>query len=196
LIVPERSGTLTIPGARFEGIGVGGYFDDMFGSGRRALHANGPPRVLDVRPLPDGAPQPWLPLHGLELRYVATPQQARAGEAATIDVELVADGAAAAQLPELVLPPVEGAQVFPEPAQVDEGCARVSRRTRVTRRFSLVPAAEGRLRVAAPRVAWWDVRAGVARTASLPALELEVAAGSAAPSAPLVAGADGAIAAR
>src|SRR5690606_14824139 len=112
LIVPERSGTLTIPGARFEGTGVGGYFDDMFGSGRRALRANGPPRILDVRPLPDGAPRPWLPLHGLELRYVATPQQARAGEAATIDVELVADGAAANQLPELVLPPVEGAQVF------------------------------------------------------------------------------------
>jgi len=196
LIVPERSGTLTIPGARFEGTGVGGYFDDMFGSGRRALHANGPPRVLDVRPLPDGAPQPWLPLHGLELRYVATPQQARAGEAATIDVELVADGAAAAQLPELVLPPVEGAQVFPEPAQVDESFERGRLRTRVTRRFSLVPAAEGRLQVAAPRVAWWDVRAGVARTASLPALELEVAAGSAAPSAPLVADADGAIAAR
>ncbi|MGY1519372.1 BatD family protein [Luteimonas sp. A482] len=183
LIVPERSGTLTIPGARFEGTGVGGYFDDMFGSGRRALQANGPPRILDVRPLPDGAPQPWLPLHGLELRYVATPQQARAGEAATIDVELVADGAAASQLPELVLPPVEGAQVFPEPAQVDESFERGRLRTKVTRRFSLVPAAEGRLHVAAPRVTWWDVRAGVARTASLPALELEVAAGSAAPAA-------------
>ena len=187
LIVPERSGTLTIPGARFEGTGVGGYFDDMFGSGRRALQANGPPRILDVRPLPDGAPQPWLPLHGLELRYVSTPQQARAGEAATIDVELVADGAAAAQLPELVLPPVEGAQVFAEPALVDESFERGRLRTRVTRRFSLVPASEGRLQVAAPRVAWWDVRAGVARTASLPALELEVAAGSAAPSAPVLA---------
>ncbi|MGY1408518.1 BatD family protein [Luteimonas sp. A611] len=183
LIVPERSGTLTIPGARFEGTGVGGYFDDMFGSGRRALQANGPPRILDVRPLPDGAPQPWLPLHGLELRYVATPQQARAGEAATIDVELVADGAAASQLPELVLPPVEGAQVFPEPAQVDESFERGRLRTKVTRRFSLVPARDGRLHVAAPRVTWWDVRAGVARTASLPALELEVAAGSAAPAA-------------
>lgn len=193
LIVPERSGTLTIPGARFEGTGVGGYFDDMFGSGRRALRANGPPRILDVRPLPDGAPQPWLPLHGLELRYLATPQQARAGAAATIDIELVADGAAAAQLPELVLPPVDGAQVFPEPAQVDEGFERGRLRTRVTRRFSLVPAAEGRLQVAAPRVDWWDVRAGVARTASLPALELDVAAGSAAPVTPVGAHANDAV---
>lgn len=181
VIVPERSGTLTIPGARFEGTGVGGFFDDMFGSGRRELRANGPPRILQVRPLPDGAPQPWLPLHGLELRYLATPQSARAGDAAIIDVELVADGAAASQLPELLLPPVDGAQVLPEPAQVDESFERGRLRTRVTRRFALVPAREGRLRVPGPRVEWWDVRAGVARTASLPALELEVAPGDAAP---------------
>ncbi|HRO27478.1 MAG TPA: BatD family protein [Luteimonas sp.] len=178
VIVPERSGMLTIPGARFEGTGVGGFFDDMFGSGRRALRANGPPRFLQVRPVPDGAPQPWLPLHGLELRYLATPQSLRAGEAATIDVELVADGAAATQLPELRLPAIDGAQVFPEPPQVDEQFERGRLRTKVTRRFSVVPMHEGTLHVAGARQAWWDVRAGVERTASLPGLELEVAAGA------------------
>jgi len=179
LIVPERSGTLTIPGARFEGTGVGGFFDDMLGSGRRALRADGAPRILQVRPLPADAPQPWLPLHALELRYLSTPQAARAGEAASIEIELVADGAAASQLPDLQLPPVEGAQVLAEPAQVDEGFEHGRLRTRVTRRFALVPAAPGTLRVPGPRLVWWDVRAGVARTASLPALELEVAPGTA-----------------
>ena len=179
LIVPERSGTLTIPGARFEGTGVGGFFDDMLGSGRRALRADGAPRILQVRPLPADAPQPWLPLHGLELRYLSTPQAARAGEAASIEIELVADGASASQLPELQLPPVDGAQVLAEPAQVDEGFEQGRPRTRVTRRFALVPAAAGPLRVPGPRLAWWDVRAGVARTASLPTLELEVAPGAA-----------------
>ena len=179
LIVPERSGTLTIPGARFEGTGVGGFFDDMLGSGRRALRADGAPRILQVRPLPADAPQPWLPLHALELRYLSTPQAARAGEAASIEIELVADGAAASQLPDLQLPPVEGTQVLAEPAQVDEGFEHGRLRTRVTRRFALVPAAPGALRVPGPRLVWWDVRAGVARTASLPALDLEVAPGAA-----------------
>lgn len=179
LIVPERSGTLTIPGARFEGTGVGGFFDDMLGSGRRALRADGAPRILQVRPLPADAPQPWLPLHALELRYLSTPQAARAGEAASIEIELVADGAAASQLPDLQLPPVEGAQVLAEPAHVDEGFEHGRLRTRVTRRFALVPAAPGALRVPGPRLVWWDVRAGVARTASLPALELDVAPGAA-----------------
>lgn len=179
LVVPERSGVLTIPGARFEGTGVGGFFDDMFGGGRRALRADGAPRILQVRPVPDGAPQPWLPLHALELRYLATPQAARAGDAVTVDIELVADGAAASQLPELRLPAVAGAQVLPEPAQVDESFEHGRLRTRMTRRFALVPAAAGPLQVPGPRVEWWDVRAGVARIASLPPLALEVAPGDA-----------------
>src|SRR3546814_5048856 len=44
LLVPERSGPLTIPGARFSGRGSGGFFDDVFGNGSRELRANGAPR--------------------------------------------------------------------------------------------------------------------------------------------------------
>ena len=119
------------------------------------------------------APQPWLPLHAMELRYLATPQSLRAGEAASVDVELVADGAAASQLPELRLPPLDGAQVFPEPPQVDEAFERGRPRTRVTRRFAIVPAQAGPLRVPGLRLSWWDVRAGVARTTAPPPLSRE-----------------------
>ena len=120
LLIPERSGPLTIPGARFAGRGTGGFFDDMFGDGSRELSANGAPRFVNVRPVPANAPQPWLPLRGLSLRYLATPQTARAGEAATVTIEASADGATAAQMPELQLPAIDGAQVFAEPAQTDE----------------------------------------------------------------------------
>ena len=47
VIVPERSGALTIPAARFEGTGVGGFFDDLFGEfmggrgGRRGRRSDG-----------------------------------------------------------------------------------------------------------------------------------------------------------
>ena len=40
LLVPERSGTLEIPAARFRGRGTGSFFDDMFGSGPRILRAD------------------------------------------------------------------------------------------------------------------------------------------------------------
>src|SRR3546814_7467985 len=72
LLVPERSGPLTIPGARFSGRGSGGFFDDVFGNGSRELRANGAPRFITVRPVPAKAPQPWLPLRGLGLDRKST----------------------------------------------------------------------------------------------------------------------------
>ena len=178
LLIPERSGTLAIPGARFQGRGAAGFFDDLFGDGRRDLSANGAPRFLEVRPAPANAPQPWLPLRGLTLRYVATPQSARAGEAVDIVIEAKADGATAAQMPELQLPSVDGAQVFADPAQTDESFRDGRPQVRVTRRFSLVPAQPGALHVPGPKLRWWDARAGSPRTASLPDLDLQVAPGA------------------
>lgn len=179
LLVPERSGTLTIPGATFEGRGTGGFFDDLFGSRGAELHANAPPRFLQVRPAPANAPQPWLPLHDLQLRYQSTPQELRAGSAATLTVEAVADGATATQMPELQLPAIDGVQVFPEPVQADERFVDGRPRVKLTRRFSLVPARAGAAQLAGMRMAWWDVGAGAVRTASLPPLSWSIAPGAA-----------------
>ncbi|HSR65731.1 MAG TPA: BatD family protein, partial [Xanthomonadaceae bacterium] len=167
LLIPEHSGTLAIPGARFGGRGVGGLFDDMFGNGDADLRAASPPRFLSVRPIPANAPQPWLPLRALALRYASAPRGARVGEASTVTVEADADGATAAQLPELQLQ-ADGAQVFADPPQADERIVDGRPRVHLSRRFSIVPARAGAMRIAGPSLAWWDVRAGVARTASLP----------------------------
>ena len=178
LLIPERSGALAIPGARFRGVGVGGFFDDLFGDGRRDLGARGAPRTLQVRPMPANAPQPWLPLRGLELQYLSTPQAARAGEAVSISVEARVDGASATQLPELQLGSVAGAQVFADPPQIAESFEQGRPQVRVVRKFSVVPSRAGPLRVPGPRMDWWDVQAGVLRTASLPDASFDVAPGT------------------
>ena len=175
LLVPERSGTLTLPGASFEGRGTGGFFDDLFGDRGGALHAQARPRFLQVQAPPVNAPQPWLPLHNLELRYRTVPQSLRAGEASDLIVEATADGATATQMPELQLPPVEGAQVFADPVKSDEGMAGGRPRVKQVRRFSLVPGGAGEVRVPSMKVTWWDVRTGSARVASLPPLRLTAA---------------------
>ena len=114
LVIGERSGRVVLPGARFRGQGVGGFFDDLLGDGRRPLAADAPDRVVQVRAIPANAPQPWLPLTDLRLRYVALPHAARAGESATVQIEAIADGAVAAQMPELKLASTGAAQVFPD----------------------------------------------------------------------------------
>ncbi|MEN1941645.1 BatD family protein [Luteimonas sp. MJ174] len=180
LLVPERSGRIELPPARFRGRGVGGWLDDLFGDGQRALSADGPAIALDTKPVPDAAARPWLPLHGLRLRWLETPTAARAGDAFTVELELVADGAIAAQIEPPVLGVDQGAQVFPEPAQHDETVEDGRPRVRMVRRFSILPARDGRVRIEAPRLQWWDVDADRARVATLPPLELDVAASASA----------------
>ena len=183
LLIPERSGSLTIPGASFEGRGAGGFLDELFGDSGGALQARGSPRILQVRAAPANAPQPWLPLHDLQLRYAATPQDLRTGSASTLTIEATADGATAAQLPELQLPTLDGMQVFAEPVQAEESFSNGRPRVTLTRKFSLVPARAGTVQLPGMRMGWWDVRAGAARQTSLPALTWQVAAGEGAASA-------------
>lgn len=175
LLIPERSGPLAVPGAQFRGRGAGGFFDDLFGDDQRELQANGPPRMLTVRAIPASAPQPWLPLHALALRWQDAPRQARAGAALAVTIEATVDGATAAQLPELQLPAIAGAQVFADPPQADEVFADGRPQVTLTRRFAIMPAQAGTLRIAGPELSWWDVRAGRARSATLPELRVQVA---------------------
>jgi hypothetical protein len=184
LLIPERSGPLALPAAQFNGRSAGGFFDDMFGGDGR-LRAASAPRTLQVQAQPASAPQPWLPLHGLRLRYTAAPTSGRAGEAATVVVEAVAEGATKAQFPELPVPDVgPGAQVFAEPPQFDETFNGSTPQLTLTRRFAIVPRQAGPLTVPGLRMAWWDVAAGQARTASLPDLQLAITAGVAGSAAP------------
>ncbi|WP_223877962.1 BatD family protein [Luteimonas sp. MC1825] len=175
LLLPERSGALVLPGARFEGRGVGNLFDDIFSDGQRALSARGPDITLDVRAMPATAPRPWLPLRALSMRWVDPPRTARVGDATTVELEIVADGAMAAQLAAPTVDADQGAQVFAEPAQVDETVRDGRPHVRLLRRFSVLPARDGRMRVVAPTIAWWDVASGQAREAVLPDLTLDVA---------------------
>lgn len=177
LLIPERSGALVLPAAQFNGRSAGGFFNDMFGGDGR-LRAASAERTLQVQAQPASAPQPWLPLHGLRLRYTAAPTTGRAGEAATIVVEAVAEGATKAQFPELPVPDVgPGAQVFAEPPQFDETFNGRTPQLTLTRRFAIVPRQAGALTVPGLRMAWWDVAAGQPRNASLPDLQLDIAAG-------------------
>lgn len=185
LLVPERSGALQLPGARFSGQGVGGFFDDFFGRDSGQLSARAPDQTLQVKPIPANAPQPWLPLKSLQLRYTAAPTNGRTGEATTIVVEATATGATKAQFPELPVPSLgDNAQVFAEPPQYDEIFNGDSPQLKLTRRYSIVPQQAGALSVPGIQMGWWDVATGQLRQAALPPLQLQVSQGTGANVAP------------
>jgi hypothetical protein len=180
LLIPERSGKLQIPAARFSGRGVGGLFDEFMGRSDGRLSASSAAITLDVRPQPGNAPQPWLPLKDLRLRYVEAPQQARVGEAFVIQIEAIAEGATRAQFPDLPVPSLgDAAQVFAEPAQFDESFRGTSPQLKIVRRYSIVPQQGGALTVPGVGLKWWDVATGQVRRSEVPALTLDVSGGTA-----------------
>lgn len=184
VLVPDRSGALTLPAARFSGHGQGGFFDDVFGDGRENLHASGQPQVLQVRVMPANAPQPWLPLHRLDLQVANVPNAATAGQTSVVTLRMQADGASAAQLPELMLTADNDAQVYPEAPTVDDRDTNGRPQTVVTRRFSVVPAHPGALHLQATPIQWWNVASDQPATAQAQSVTVNVAPGTGAFAAP------------
>lgn len=178
LLIPERSGTITLPPARFQGRTLG-LFDSVFDTDREELTIISKPVALQVKPIPANAPQPWLPLRGLRMRYAEIPQSMQVGKSAAVTVEVVAEGGTAAQMPAVMVRADNDAQVFAEPAQMDDRFQQGRPQATIVRRFLVLPTRDGTLRIVAPRIVWWDAQAGIARTTSLPDLTLRVAPGAA-----------------
>ena len=178
LLIPERSGTITLPPARFQGRTLG-MFDSVFDTSRKELTVISKPVALQVKPIPAAATQPWLPLRGLRMRYAEMPQSLQVGKSAAVTVEVVAEGGTAAQMPAVMVQAGNDAQVFAEPAQIDDRFLQGRPQATIVRRFLVLPTREGTLRIVAPRIVWWDTQAGIARTTSLPDLTLRVAPGAA-----------------
>ncbi|MBW8823926.1 MAG: BatD family protein [Xanthomonadales bacterium] len=178
VLVPDRSGALTLPAARFSGHGQGGFFDDVFGDGRENLRASGQPQALQVRVTPANAAQPWLPLHRLELQVGNAPNAARAGQATVVTLRMQADGANAAQLPELQLTADNDAQVYPEAPTLEERDTGGRPQATVTRRYSVVPAHPGALHLQVTPIQWWNLANDQPAIAQAQPVTLNVAPGT------------------
>jgi hypothetical protein len=178
LLIPEQSGKLELPAARFRGnaqsTGGNGFF-----SRSQSVSAVGQAFTLEVRPQPADAPQPWLAVRALSLTRGDLPPSARAGEPLLVDVTLTADGATSAQLPDLEWPPIAGAQVFPEPAQRQDRIVDGQPLATLRQRFAIVPTREGVLELPELRQRFWNTERDRADVAVLSAASIEVAPGAA-----------------
>lgn len=185
-ITPQRSGELTLPALRFRGralsdAGRGRMFDPG-----RAVSAQADATTLQVRPAPSSAANPWLPAQALQYtaQLSAASSPAKVGEPITLTLRLQAQGLAAEQLPELVLPTIDGVDVYPdqESAQSLDGSGLIVGER--VRRFAVVPKQAGPLAIPALQMHWWDVSKDAAATAEIPARQIAVVASDGSTSVP------------
>jgi len=174
-LVPERSGTLEIGAPRFRGAAIDGGRGGFFGGGRR-LQATGDAITLDVRPQPPGSPTPWLPAREMQLsdESGALGSELRVGEPITLSLRLVARGLAADQLPELSLPSIANAQVYPDLESSQTGDSGEWLGGERVRRFAIVPTKAGALQIPPLRIAWWNTQTDRLEQAEIPARQLMI----------------------
>ena len=182
-VVPDTAGRVRITGARLVGTTAGGFFDETFGDGIERVNAVGDTLELIVQPQPAAAAEPWLPLNDLRLRYTQVPDsEISASKPGRVTVEMVADGAMPADLPQLNLQADNAAQVYPEPATSKTELRNGQLVTTVTRAFSVLPTQGGEITLRMPAVPWWNIAAQRNESALLKAQRLH-ASGPAAASA-------------
>lgn len=177
-IQPEKSGALTLAAIGFRGRAINpNDFNSFFNRGR-AVSAHAQAIALDVRPRAAGSgTDAWIPAQSLTLtaQGVDAATSARVGEPITLTLSVKAQGQGYEQLPELKLPKIEGAEVYPDKEIThnrDDGAWLFGDRER---KFAIVPNRAGALNLPALSLAWWDVEHDRAASADLPALTLQVA---------------------
>lgn len=179
-ISAERSGEVSIRGVTFRGRVAGaGRLNSFFNQGA-PLTTGSEAIVLDVRAAPAGAPTPWVPAQSLRLTDDAArlPAQAKVGDVLELTLSVEANGVAAEQIPGLELPPIAGAEVYPD--QETRETRDVDGRSvgRRVRKFAIVPQRAGTLELPERSVSWWNLTTDQAQRSTLPARTLEIVPGA------------------
>src|SRR5262249_8855403 len=116
-LTPEKSGTLTLPALAFHGHAIDPADINSFFNRGRAVAARSEALSLDVRPRPAASgSDAWLPARAVELSAQGVDAQgpARVGEPLTLTLHVRAQGLSFEQLPDLKLPAIDGADVYPD----------------------------------------------------------------------------------
>lgn len=181
-VTGQKSGTLQLPALNFRGRALSGNDPNALFFGRgRAVTTRSEPVTIEIRPQPSAASRgPWLPAQSLQLQFdgAGPSLQGRVGEPLTITLTTIAQGLGFEQLPELDLPAIEGAEIYPDKSltrsRENAGWVVGER----TRKFAIVPKRAGTLRIPAVALDWWDTANDKAATAQTSEITIEVAEGA------------------
>jgi hypothetical protein len=179
----EKSGALTLAPITFRGHAVNPSDINSFFNHGRAITAQAPAVAFDVRARPaTSGTDTWLPAHSLTLTAdgVDASTQGKVGEPLTLTLRLRAQGLGFEQLPELKLPKIDGADIYPDKETTqnkDDGSWVYGERER---KFAIVPNRPGTLHIPQLGVSWWDTEHDKAASSDVATLALNVVPATAA----------------
>ncbi|WP_086481423.1 BatD family protein [Oceanospirillum sanctuarii] len=182
-LYPQSSGELVIPPQTFSGrVRIQNRYSL---GGLKHIRIQSPEHKINVLPVPDAFPAnaQWLPAKDLTLsqEWSGNYAQWQEGTPLTRKLTLEAQGLTAAQLPPLVMSPMQGVRQYPEQPQLNErpenlnqkGAGMVGEKTLS---IALIPTESGDLNLPEIRVPWWNTETDQLEYATLDALPLTISA--------------------
>lgn len=189
--LPEKSGVIELPPLKFRGRAISGNDPSAMFFGRgRVVSTQSQGVTLDVKPRPpQSGDGPWLPAQSLELSAAGIDATAggRVGEPLTLTLTARAQGLGFEQIPELALPVIDGAEIYPDKPTTrtrDNGTWIFGERSR---KFAIVPTRPGTLHIPAITLDWWDTAKDQPASVIVPAQDIVIAPGAAGAAVPAVA---------
>ena len=186
-IFPQRAGSLEIQPPAFQGTAVDPTDAGSFFGAGAPVNAVADRLRVEVRERPSAAPDTaWIPARELKLAVEGMPAdgKGRVGQPITLTMRLDAVGMPFEALPALSLPKIEGADVYPDKAVTGGGTSGPWVTGRRQQGFAVVPTRSGTLHIPETTLHWWNVITDKAEVATLPARDIEVAAGAGAAAVP------------
>lgn len=178
-LVAQRKGRIDLAPVVFQGLMRGGSAGGGWFGNMREVSALSGAVNLDVRDKPAvvGA-DAWLPARSLTLTLDGLPADGTVpvGQPLTLTLTETARGLAFESLPEPALPPLQGADVYPDPTDDDTGHDGHWLKGTRRRTFTVVPRRPGKLTLPPITLTWWNLDKDRAETARVPAHSLTVVA--------------------
>ena len=173
-VIPEKSGTLVIPQVRYQGeiIQRGSSqnnFGNIFQKRGQRIFSTSTPQSVEVKPLPSGFKNWWLPTDKLviEEKWQPEPPVFRVGEPVTRTFAIFANGVSGNQIPELKFDyPVTLKGYADQPLIETEKSEKGLKGMRLEK-WALIPSQPGKIELPGVSVSWWDIKSDTLQTAAI-----------------------------
>lgn len=182
VLYPQAAGKLTlepsIASARLSLNNRSGY--DPFAGNTKTVRRASEQRSITVNPVPDafnGAH--WLP--AIEVQLVEDfpeNKKFKVGEPITRTLSLLVDGQSASQLPEFVIPEINGLKQYPDKPVLNDTPSTSEPNAGITGaqqiKVAIIPSQAGSFTLPEIRIPWWNISSGKLAVAKIPARTFKV----------------------
>jgi len=181
VIFPQRSGPLEIPDILFRGEVTDGSSNFVFRNlNTRRVTAFIDGLTIDVKERPEAArdSQFWLPVSNLTLEesFDTDISNLQVGGSIVRTVTLVAEGVDGAVLPPFSNTDIEGANLYPDPAEIDRTFVDGEIIGTRTEQTTIVATQGGTIEIPEIVIPWWNVDTDQLEATVVPATRLQIAA--------------------